>query len=126
MTPGIWSEGPAFTKDGIKDHVEPRTPELDDLVRRAFIAYPDLVTRIRTGPPSAEAPQEYWYGGDGRVNAPQPADSFGALPDRVCELITNGAGCPSVRARTMAIWPHLWEPNRQPSRPRGARSYRTH
>ena len=31
---------------------------------RAFIANPDLVERIRTGAPLAEAPQEYWYGGD--------------------------------------------------------------
>jgi N-ethylmaleimide reductase len=31
---------------------------------RAFIANPDLVDRIRTGAPLAEAPQEYWYGGD--------------------------------------------------------------
>jgi N-ethylmaleimide reductase len=31
---------------------------------RAFIANPDLVNRIRTGAPLAEAPQEYWYGGD--------------------------------------------------------------
>jgi N-ethylmaleimide reductase len=31
---------------------------------RAYIANPDLVQRIRTGAPLAEAPQEYWYGGD--------------------------------------------------------------
>jgi N-ethylmaleimide reductase len=31
---------------------------------RAYIANPDLVTRIATGAPLAEAPQEYWYGGD--------------------------------------------------------------
>ncbi len=31
---------------------------------RAFIANPDLVERIRTGAPLADAPQEYWYGGD--------------------------------------------------------------
>ena len=31
---------------------------------RAYIANPDLVDRIRTGAPLAEAPQEYWYGGD--------------------------------------------------------------
>jgi N-ethylmaleimide reductase len=31
---------------------------------RAYIANPDLVERIRTGAPLAEAPQEYWYGGD--------------------------------------------------------------
>ncbi len=31
---------------------------------RAFLANPDLVERIRTGAPLADAPKEYWYGGD--------------------------------------------------------------
>jgi N-ethylmaleimide reductase len=31
---------------------------------RAYIANPDLVERIRTGGPLAEAPKAYWYGGD--------------------------------------------------------------
>lgn len=31
---------------------------------RAYIANPDLVQRIRSGAPLAEAPQQYWYGGD--------------------------------------------------------------
>jgi N-ethylmaleimide reductase len=31
---------------------------------RAYIANPDLVQRIRDGAPLAEAPKEYWYGGD--------------------------------------------------------------
>ena len=31
---------------------------------RAYIANPDLVQRIRTRAPLAQAPQEYWYGGD--------------------------------------------------------------
>jgi len=30
---------------------------------RPFLANPDLVTRMRTGAPLAEAPKEYWYGG---------------------------------------------------------------
>ncbi len=30
---------------------------------RPFIANPDLVTRLATGAPLAEAPKEYWYGG---------------------------------------------------------------
>jgi N-ethylmaleimide reductase len=30
---------------------------------RAFIANPDLVERLRTGAPLAEAPKQYWYGG---------------------------------------------------------------
>jgi len=31
---------------------------------RPFIANPDLVDRLRAGAPLAEAPKEYWYGGD--------------------------------------------------------------
>ena len=31
---------------------------------KLFIANPDLVSRIATGAPLAEAPEEYWYGGD--------------------------------------------------------------
>jgi N-ethylmaleimide reductase len=30
---------------------------------RPFIANPDLVDRLRTGAPLAEAPKQYWYGG---------------------------------------------------------------
>jgi N-ethylmaleimide reductase len=30
---------------------------------RPFIANPDLVERLRTGAPLAEAPKQYWYGG---------------------------------------------------------------
>jgi len=30
---------------------------------RPFIANPDLINRLRTGAPLAEAPKEYWYGG---------------------------------------------------------------
>ena len=33
---------------------------------RAFLANPDLVERLRTGAPIADAPKEYWYGGDER------------------------------------------------------------
>ena len=31
---------------------------------RPFIANPDLVSRMRTGAPLAEAPKQYWYGGN--------------------------------------------------------------
>ena len=31
---------------------------------RAYLANPDLVDRLRTGTPLAEAPKQYWYGGD--------------------------------------------------------------
>jgi N-ethylmaleimide reductase len=40
---------------------------------RAFIANPDLVNRIRIGAPLAEAPQEYWYGGDATGYSDWPA-----------------------------------------------------
>jgi N-ethylmaleimide reductase len=33
-------------------------------IGRPFIANPDLVGRLRVGGPLAEAPKEYWYGGD--------------------------------------------------------------
>jgi 2,4-dienoyl-CoA reductase-like NADH-dependent reductase (Old Yellow Enzyme family) len=32
---------------------------------RPFLANPDLVARLRTGAPLAEAPKQYWYGGSG-------------------------------------------------------------
>ena len=31
---------------------------------RPFIANPDLVDRLRSGAPLADAPKAYWYGGD--------------------------------------------------------------
>jgi N-ethylmaleimide reductase len=40
---------------------------------RAYIANPDLVERIRTGAPLAEAPQRYWYGGDSTGYSDWPA-----------------------------------------------------
>jgi len=33
-------------------------------IGRPFIANPDLIERLETGAPLAEAPKEYWYGGD--------------------------------------------------------------
>jgi N-ethylmaleimide reductase len=46
---------------------------------RAYIANPDLVTRIRTGAPLAEAPQEYWYGGDETGYSDWPAIQTSAV-----------------------------------------------
>lgn len=40
---------------------------------RAFLANPDLVERLRTGAPLADAPKEYWYGGDERGYSDWPA-----------------------------------------------------
>ena len=42
---------------------------------RAFIANPDLVQRIRLGAPLAEAPKQYWYGGDSTGYSDWPAIS---------------------------------------------------
>ena len=46
--------------------VEMLTAGKADLVSfgRPFIANPDLVERLRTGAPLADAPKSYWYGGD--------------------------------------------------------------
>ncbi len=43
-----------------------RREDLADLIcfGRPFIANPDLVERLRTGAPLADAPKETWYGGD--------------------------------------------------------------
>lgn len=40
---------------------------------RPFIANPDLVNRMRTGAPLAEAPKEYWYGGGATGYSDWPA-----------------------------------------------------
>ncbi len=40
---------------------------------RAFLANPDLVERLRTGAPLADAPKEYWYGGNERGYTDWPA-----------------------------------------------------
>ena len=40
---------------------------------RPFIANPDLVDRLRVGAPLAEAPKQYWYGGDSTGYSDWPA-----------------------------------------------------
>ena len=42
-------------------------------IGRPFIANPDLIDRLRTGAPLAEAPKAYWYGGDANGYADWPA-----------------------------------------------------
>ncbi|MBN3723909.1 alkene reductase [Burkholderia sp. Ac-20379] len=42
-------------------------------IGRPFIANPDLVGRLATGAPLAEAPKQYWYGGDATGYADWPA-----------------------------------------------------
>ena len=48
----------------------PRVRPTSSHSRAAFIANPDLVERIRTGAPLAQAPKEYWYGGDSSAATP--------------------------------------------------------
>lgn len=58
------------------------TAGLTDLVSfgRPYIANPDLTERLRTGAPLAEAPKQYWYGGDanGYSNWPGMAGQIAA------------------------------------------------
>lgn len=42
-------------------------------IGRPFIANPDLINRLRTGAPLAEAPKEYWYGGNATGYSDWPA-----------------------------------------------------
>ena len=42
---------------------------------RPFLANPDLVERLRTGAPIADAPKQYWYGGDEHGYTDWPAIS---------------------------------------------------
>lgn len=48
---------------------------------RPFIANPDLVDRLRTGAPLAEAPKEYWYGGGSVGYSDWPAMDAGRDQD---------------------------------------------
>jgi N-ethylmaleimide reductase len=42
-------------------------------IGRPFIANPDLTERLRRGAPLADAPKQYWYGGDATGYADWPA-----------------------------------------------------
>ena len=46
---------------------------------RAYLANPDLVERLQTGAPLADAPKEYWYGGDERGYTDWPV--YSAQPE---------------------------------------------
>jgi N-ethylmaleimide reductase len=48
-------------------------------IGRPFIANPDLVHRLRTGAPLAEAPKEYWYGGDANGYSDWPGTNGNVL-----------------------------------------------
>ncbi len=47
---------------------------------RAYLANPDLVERLRSGAPVADAPKEYWYGGDEHGYTDWPLASTPQLP----------------------------------------------
>ena len=60
---GLYMANNMYTRDMA---LEARRQNLADLVcfGRPFISNPDLVERLRTGAPFAEAPKETWYGGN--------------------------------------------------------------
>ncbi len=51
-------------------------------IGRAYLANPDLVERLRTGAPLADAPKETWYGGDEHGYADWPTMAEAAQPAR--------------------------------------------
>ena len=61
--PGAYIGNNELTVDDAAGSLERGEADLISFAR-AYIANPDLVQRIRTGAPLAEAPKEYWYGGD--------------------------------------------------------------
>jgi N-ethylmaleimide reductase len=61
--PGAYMANNELDPEAAAELLENREADLVSF-GRAYIANPDLVSRIATGAPLAEAPQEYWYGGD--------------------------------------------------------------
>jgi N-ethylmaleimide reductase len=61
--PGAYMANNELDPDAAADLLEKGEADLVSF-GRAYIANPDLVNRIATGAPLAEAPKEYWYGGD--------------------------------------------------------------
>jgi N-ethylmaleimide reductase len=61
--PGAYMANNELDADAAADLIESGAADLVSF-GRAYLANPDLVSRIATGAPLAEAPQEYWYGGD--------------------------------------------------------------
>ena len=71
-SPGAYIGNNELSVDDAADVLERGEADLISFAR-AYIANPDLVERIRTGAPLAEAPKEYWYGGDERGYSDWPA-----------------------------------------------------
>jgi N-ethylmaleimide reductase len=61
--PGAYMANNELDADSAAELIENAEADLVSF-GRAYLANPDLVSRIATGAPLAEAPEEYWYGGD--------------------------------------------------------------
>jgi N-ethylmaleimide reductase len=77
--PGAYIANNELDPDAAAELLENREADLVSF-GRAYIANPDLVSRIATGAPLAEAPKEYWYGGDatGYSDWPRAAEETAA------------------------------------------------
>jgi N-ethylmaleimide reductase len=62
-SPGVYIANNELTIEAAADLIEDGKADLVSF-GRAYIANPDLVQRIQSGAPLAQAPKEYWYGGD--------------------------------------------------------------
>jgi N-ethylmaleimide reductase len=59
---GAWIGNNNYTRELAERHLREGRADLFSF-GRPFLANPDLVERMRTGAPIAEAPKQYWYGG---------------------------------------------------------------
>ena len=73
---GAYIANNGYTLELAEEHLANGTADLFAF-GRPFIANPDLVERLATGAPLADAPEEYWYGGDetGYTDWPTMADA---------------------------------------------------
>lgn len=78
-SPGAYIGNNELTTDDAARMLEAGEADLISFAR-AYIANPDLVDRIRTGAPLAEAPQDYWYGGDSTGYSDWPAMQSQPVP----------------------------------------------
>lgn len=60
---GIYIANNQYTLDLAEQTLDKGNADLFS-IGRPFIANPDLIERLRIGAPLAEAPKDYWYGGD--------------------------------------------------------------
>ena len=73
---GAYIANNGYTLELAEEHLANGTADLFAF-GRPFIANPDLVERLATGAPLADAPEDYWYGGDetGYTDWPTMADA---------------------------------------------------